>query len=229
MSTTPLFPMFLKLAGRACLVVGAGRLGEQKIRGLIECGAQVRIVAPTATPAIAEAASSGALTWRQRIFKSSDLHGVFLVVAATSSAEVNHAIYEEAQQRGILCNVVDDPPHCDFFYPAVVRRGHFQIAISTGGLSPALAQRVRKQLEEEFPPVYSAWLEFLGRRRSALFHDVSNPELRRDLIHESVTPEAFAQFEREQLLGGAPGGDARHSAEVGTSRRAGTPDSPRSA
>lgn len=199
MSTTPLFPMFLKLAGRACLVVGAGRLGEQKIRGLIDAGAQVRVIAPTATPAIAEAANSGALTWLQRAYESSDLNGVFLVVAATSSTEVNHAIYEEAQQRGALCNVVDDPPHCDFFYPAVVRRGHFQIAISTNGLSPALAQRVRKQLEDEFPPIYSAWLEFLGRQRSALFRDVSDPELRRNLIHESVAPKAFAQFEREQL------------------------------
>lgn len=199
MSTTPLFPMFLKLAGRACLVVGAGQLGEQKIRGLIDAGAQVRVIAPTATPAIAEAANSGALTWLQRAYESSDLNGVFLVVAATSSTEVNHAIYEEAQQRGALCNVVDDPPHCDFFYPAVVRRGHFQIAISTNGLSPALAQRVRKQLEDEFPPIYSAWLEFLGRKRSALFRDVSDPELRRNLIHESVAPKAFAQFEREQL------------------------------
>ncbi len=218
MSATPLFPMFLKLAGRPCLVVGAGRLGEQKIRGLIESGAQVLVIAPTASPAIAEAASDGALTWLQRTFDPSDLHGIFLVVAATSSTEVNHAIYEEAQQRGILCNVVDDPPHCDFFYPAVVRRGHFQIAISTGGLSPALAQRVRKQLEDEFPPIYSAWLEFLGGKRSALFRDVRDPELRRTLIHESVTAEAFAQFEREQLLNGGtgvspvlPGGDARRS------------------
>lgn len=201
MSSTPLFPMFLKLSGRACLVVGAGRLGEQKARGLIDSGANVRLVAPTATPAIVEAANRGSLLWLQRAYESRDLDGVFLVVAATSSSEVNHAIYEETQQRGILCNVVDDPPHCDFFYPAVVRRGHFQIAISTGGLSPALAQRIRIQLEEEFPPIYSSWLEFLGRQRSTLFRDVSNPELRRNLIYESVTPEAFAQFEREQLEG----------------------------
>lgn len=199
MSTTPLFPMFLKLDGRPCLVVGAGRLGEQKIRGLIECGAQVRVVAPTATPGIVEASSTGALTWLQRTFDPSDLEGVFLVVAATLSTEVNRAIYQAAQQRGILCNVVDDPPHCDFFYPAVVRRGHFQIAVSTGGLSPALAQRIRKQLEDEFPPIYSEWLDYLGQKRRALFHDVSDPEIRRTLIHESVSPEAFAQFEGEHL------------------------------
>ncbi len=199
MSTAPLFPMFLKLAGRPCLVVGAGRLGEQKVRGLIESGAQVRVVAPTATAAIAQAATGGDLAWVRRTFEFSDLDGVFLVVAATSSPEVNHAIYEEAQQRGILCNVVDDPPHCDFFYPAVVRRGHFQIAISTGGLSPALAQRVRKQLEEEFPPIYWEWLQQLGRTREALSKEISDPEERRHRIHKSVTREAFAQFEHEQL------------------------------
>ncbi len=199
MSTAPLFPMFLKLAGRPCLVVGAGSIGEHKIRSLIDCGARVRVIAPSASPAVVEAATSGAIAWEQRRFESGDLKGVFLVVAATSAADVNHAIYQEAQQRGILCNVVDDPPRCDFFYPAVVRRGHFQIAISTGGLSPALAQRVRKQLEEEFPPIYWEWLEQLGRTRETLLQEAGDPERRRRLIHESVTPEAFAQFERNQF------------------------------
>ncbi|MGH9640880.1 MAG: precorrin-2 dehydrogenase/sirohydrochlorin ferrochelatase family protein, partial [Terriglobales bacterium] len=170
--------------------------GEPKIRSLVDCGARVRVVAPGALPAVTEAAQDGQLVWDQRAFEANDLDGVFLVVAATSSAEVNHGIFLEAQRRGILCNVVDDPPHCDFFYPAIVRRGHFQVAISTGGLSPALAQRVRKQLEVEFPPVYGDWLEHLGKKRVALFEQVGDPAVRRDLIHQSVTPEAFTQFER---------------------------------
>jgi precorrin-2 dehydrogenase / sirohydrochlorin ferrochelatase len=199
MSAAPLFPMFLKLAERTCLVAGAGCIGEPKIRSLVECGAIVRVVAPTATAAVADAETRGELLWSRKPFEVGDLDGVFLVVAATSSVEVNHFIYQEAQRRGILCNVVDDPPHCDFFYPAVVRRGQFQIAISTGGLSPALAQRVRKQLEYEFPSVYGDWLEHLGRERAALFHDVGDPELRRSLIHESVTPEALTQFTRDQF------------------------------
>jgi precorrin-2 dehydrogenase/sirohydrochlorin ferrochelatase len=192
--------MFLKLDGRPCLVVGAGSIGEPKIRSLVECGAHVHVVAPSAAAAVAEAASRGTLAWSQREFEQSDLDGVFLVVAATSSAEVNHAIYREAQRRGILCNVVDDPPHCDFFYPAVVRRGHFQIAISTNGLSPALAQRVRKQFEEEFPPIYGTWLEELGKKRAALFQNGCEPELRRTLLHQFVTPEAFAEFEHDRVV-----------------------------
>jgi precorrin-2 dehydrogenase/sirohydrochlorin ferrochelatase len=190
--------MFLKLAGRRCLVVGAGRIGEPKIFSLTDCGARVRVVAPMATSAVVEAASQGTLTWTQRSFDPHDLEGVFLVVATTSSTEINHAIYEEAQRRGILCNVVDDPPHCDFFYPAVVRRGHLQIAISTGGLSPALAQRLRRQLEGEFPPIYGDWLEQLGRHRAALLQQVADPESRRHQMHESVTPEAFAQFQQNR-------------------------------
>jgi precorrin-2 dehydrogenase/sirohydrochlorin ferrochelatase len=205
MSTAPLFPMFLKLSGRPCLVVGAGSIGEPKIRSLVDCGAEVCVVAPAASPAIAEAAALGKLVWRQKNFESHDLEGVFLAVAATSSAGVNHAIYQEAQRRGVLCNVVDDPPHCDFFYPAIVRRGHFQIAISTGGLSPALAQRLRKQLEAEFPPVYGEWLEQLGNKRAAFFKQAGDPKLRRSLIHESVTSEAFAQFDQDRQLNGEAG------------------------
>jgi precorrin-2 dehydrogenase/sirohydrochlorin ferrochelatase len=196
MNTAPLFPMFLKLEGRSCLVLGAGSVGEQKIRSLVECGADVRVVAFSASAAVREWADRGVLTWLARGFEASDLDGVFMVVAATSSAEVNHVIYREAQARGILCNVVDDPPYCDFYYPAVVRRGRLQIAISTAGLSPALAQRIRKQLEQEFPPVYASWLEDLGRKRESLFREDGDPELRRHLLHQSVTAEAFAEFER---------------------------------
>ena len=112
---------------------------------------------------------------------------------------MNHGIFLEAQRRGILCNVVDDPPHCDFFYGAVVRRGHFQIAVSTRGLSPALAQRLRQQLEDEFPPIYGHWLERLGRQRELLFQEVDDPEVRRRLIHASASRDAFAQFERDEF------------------------------
>lgn len=196
MNTASLFPMFLKLEGRNCLVLGAGSVGEQKIRSLLDCGARIRVVAPFASAAVIEWANIGALTWLQREFESADLDGVFLVVAATSSVDVNHAIYHEAQTRGILCNVVDDPPHCDFYYPAVVRRGQLQIAISTAGLSPALAQRIRKQLEGEFPLAYASWLEELGSRRESLFSAGGDPEHRRRLLHQLATREAFMEFIR---------------------------------
>src|SRR5579863_5189605 len=131
-----LFPLFLKLEGRACLVVGAGRVAESKIESLIRSGAKVRVVAPQATESVREAARSGAIVWEQRGYQPSDLAGVFLVVAATSSPELHAEIFEQARREGVLCNAVDEPDRCDFYYPAVVRRGPLQIAISTGGLFP---------------------------------------------------------------------------------------------
>jgi precorrin-2 dehydrogenase / sirohydrochlorin ferrochelatase len=194
LSSPPLFPLFLKLAGRSCLVAGAGCVAEQKIQSLLACGACVTVVAPEANAAIWGLIDQGKVVWRKKTFAAEDLNGIFLSVAATSSPEVNHAVYQESSDRGILCNVVDDPPFCDFFYPAIVRRGHFQIAISTGGHSPALAQRIRKELEQQFPPIYGDWLENLGRERATLFSEVPDPELRRTLIHKSADAESFIHF-----------------------------------
>jgi precorrin-2 dehydrogenase / sirohydrochlorin ferrochelatase len=148
-----LFPMFMKLEGRSCLVVGAGTVGEPKISSLIATGATVRVIAPRGTTTVAELASTGAITWE--------------------------------------CNVVDDPEYCDFYYPAVVRRGDLQVAISTNGHSPALAQRIRRELEIQFGPEYGEWLEELGRIRQQLFASKLDPEERRRLLHELAGRAAF--------------------------------------
>jgi len=182
-----LFPMFLKLEGRVCLVVGAGRVGESKIRSLVAAGAKVRTVAPVATPTVANWDRLGVVTWDRRAFDSADLGGAFLVVAATSSCLVNDLIFREAGQRGILCNVVDDPERCDFYYPAVVRRGDLQIAISTAGRSPALAQRLRRSLALQFPARCAGWVSALGREREILLGQSLDPEYRRQLLHEMAS------------------------------------------
>ena len=192
-----LFPMFMKLEGRSCLVVGAGTIGEPKIGSLLASGASVRVVAFTATPAVAQWAETGAITWEARAFTSADLDGVFLVIAATNSRDVNAAIFREAGQRNILCNVVDDPEYCDFYYPAVVRRGELQLAISTNGHSPALAQRIRRELEVQFGPEYGEWLEQLGAIRQQLFASKIDPEERRRLLHELASGEAFERARSE--------------------------------
>jgi precorrin-2 dehydrogenase/sirohydrochlorin ferrochelatase len=188
-----LFPMFLKLEGRSCLVVGAGAIGEPKIESLLTAGASVRVIAPSGTAAVAEWARAGAIVWDAREFNSADLDGVFLVIAATSSREVNGTIFREARQRNILCNVVDDPEYCDFYYPAVVRRGDLQLAISTNGHSPALAQRIRRELEIQFGPEYGEWLVELGKIRQQLFASGMNPDERRRVLHELASREAFEQ------------------------------------
>jgi precorrin-2 dehydrogenase/sirohydrochlorin ferrochelatase len=189
-----LFPMFLKLEGRSCLVVGAGTIGKSKIRSLLVAGASVRVVAPRATAAIIEWARAGLITWEARDFNAADLDGMFLVVAATSSSDVNEAAFREAQRRGVLCNVADDPAHCDFYYPAVVRRGQLQLAISTGGRSPALAQRLRRELEARFGAEYAGWLEELGRARQQLFASEIESEDRRRRLHELASRQAFERY-----------------------------------
>lgn len=186
-----LFPIFLKLDGRRCLIVGAGKVGEPKIESLLAAHAEVIVVAPEASPIVEAWAEAGVVTWHCRAFEHSDLDGAVLVIAATSSEAVNEAVFVEAQRRGILCNSVDDPQHCDFFYPAVVRRGDFQVAISTAGNSPALAQRLRTELEKQFGPEYAEWVSELGRVREQLFASDINPEERRQKLHELASREAF--------------------------------------
>jgi precorrin-2 dehydrogenase / sirohydrochlorin ferrochelatase len=193
-----LFPMFLKLEGRRLLVVGAGRIGEEKISGLLRSGAKVRVVAPQATRRVHGWARAGKIQWESRAFRATDLSGAFLVVAATSSPALHKKIYWEARRRGVLCNIVDDPAHCDFYYPSVVRRGPLQIAISTSGQSPALAQRLRKELEDDFGPEYGAWIEKLGEARKKLLTARISPERRRKLLHRLASERGLEEFLRER-------------------------------
>ncbi|PYV51446.1 MAG: siroheme synthase [Acidobacteria bacterium] len=186
-----MFPIFLKLEGRRCLVVGAGKVAEGKIRGLLDAGASVEVVAPFAVPQIQQWFGQGVLSWQQRVFEPRDLDHASIVIAATPSHEVNTQVFEEAQLRNVLCNSVDDPENCDFYYPAVVQRGDLQIAISTNGRSPALAQRLRQELEQQFGPEYETWLEELGVSRDQLFATNVDAEARRKLLHELAGREAF--------------------------------------
>ncbi|MGA2076055.1 MAG: bifunctional precorrin-2 dehydrogenase/sirohydrochlorin ferrochelatase [Terriglobia bacterium] len=191
-----LFPIFLKLINRPCLVVGAGQVGESKVEGLLAAGAAVKVVAPEATETVMQWARAGKIDWHPRLFEPADLDRKFLVVVATPLHELNDSIYHEAQRRGVLCNVVDDPPRCDFYYPAVVNRGKLQIAISTNGQSPALAQRLRRELEQQFGPEYGGWIKALGSERRHLLTLPLGAEERRQLLHNLVTPEKFEEFVR---------------------------------
>jgi precorrin-2 dehydrogenase/sirohydrochlorin ferrochelatase len=186
-----LFPMFMKLAGKRCLVVGAGNVGEPKIGGLIDTGARVRVIALQASAAVLGWADAGKITLELRAFVDEDLDGTFLAVVATASRALNGSIYREAQRRGVLCNVVDVPEYCDFYYPAVVRRGDLQIAISTNGRSPSLSQKLRQQLERQFGPGYAHWVAELGETRKLVLASDLDPERKRELLHSLASREAL--------------------------------------
>jgi len=194
-SSPPLFPMFVKLEGRRCIVVGGGAIAESKVDSLLTSGAAVIVVSPELSPALARKAILGAFTWYARRFETCDLDGAFLVIAATSDEAVNEKVYREADRRGILCNAVDQPPRCHFYFPAVVRRGVLQIAISTAGLSPLLAQRLRKELEAEIAPEYEEWVGWLGRVRNALMARRLDFATRRKVLARLASREIFERWQ----------------------------------
>lgn len=187
---TSLFPMFLKLEGKQVLVVGAGKVGEPKIGGLLDTGARVRVIALDASPAVREWAREGRIELELRPFAAQDLEGAFLFVVATSSRALNERIYQEARRRGVLCNVVDVPDLCDFFYPAVVRRGDLQIAVSTAGQSPSLAQKIRQQLEKQYGPGYAEWVAELGATRKLILATDLDKERKLELLHSLASRQA---------------------------------------
>src|SRR5882724_13474217 len=192
------FPLFLKLENRRCLVVGAGKIAESKIAGLIEDDASVRVVAPEATPQVRAWAQDKKLDWQPRPFQRGDLPGMFLVIAATSSTPLHEQIFAEARRLGVLCNVVDVPHLCDFYYPAVVRRGSLQIAISTTGESPALAQRLRKELESQFGPEYADWVAELGKVRKRILNGSTQATDQKKQLHELASKESFRKFQKRR-------------------------------
>jgi precorrin-2 dehydrogenase / sirohydrochlorin ferrochelatase len=192
-----LFPIFVKLGGRLIVVVGGGTIAEAKIPAVLGAGARIRLIAPSITPRIAEWVRFGKIDWLPKELAAADLEGAFLVIAATSVPGVNETVFREAEARGILCNAVDDIEHCHFYYGAVVQRGDLQIAISTNGKSPALAQRLRQELEEKFGPEYEAWLQWLGAAREALHANGPTSETTRKLLHELASGPMFEEFLRQ--------------------------------
>jgi precorrin-2 dehydrogenase/sirohydrochlorin ferrochelatase len=165
MLDTPLYIACLRLSGRPCLVVGGGEVGLEKVEGLLACDGEVTLVAPEAVPELAAYASEGSIRWERREFRDSDLDGRFVAIAATSLTDVNIAVYEGAERRAMLCNVVDVPPLCNFILPAIVRSGPLAIAISTTGASPALAKRMKREIAATFGEPYARLAVILNEAR----------------------------------------------------------------
>jgi precorrin-2 dehydrogenase/sirohydrochlorin ferrochelatase len=177
-----LYPIFLKLEGHKVLIVGGGSVAEQKIEAVLRSATDVTVIAPQVTDRIRSWAGEGRVKHLAAEYRAGMAQGYFLVIAGTDSERVNRAVYEEARQYGALANAVDDPDYCNFYAPAVVSRGDFQIAISTGGASPALAQHVRQELEHKYGPEYGPWTAWLGRTRAALRQALPRSETRKQLI-----------------------------------------------
>src|SRR5437899_12930936 len=189
-----LFPAFLKLTNRRILVVGGGSIAAQKIPSLLEAGAQVHVVSPKLAPQLSEWVRNQQITWSAKSFDPQDLDNAFLVIAATSLRDLNAHVYREADRRNILCNAVDDIDHCHFYYGSIVQRGDLQIAISTNGKSPALAQRLRKALQAQFGVEYENWIEWLGAARDALRASGASQASNKEVLHNLASKAGFERF-----------------------------------
>jgi len=171
------------------VVVGGGKVACRKIKSLLEAGARVRVIAPHVIDEIAKMAEEGRVELLKRPYKKGDLKGAVLVYAATDDPKVQEEVFSEAEELGIFCNVVDKPRLCSFIVPSLVKRGRLQLAISTSGASPALARRLREQLEQEFGPEYEEYLELMAKwREEILARDLSEEERRRIFEHLVLAP-----------------------------------------
>jgi precorrin-2 dehydrogenase / sirohydrochlorin ferrochelatase len=166
--TRPYYPAILDIAGRRALVVGAGSVGEGKIEGLLRGAAQVKVVSLTATDAVRKWADEGLIELEMRAYRSEDLGGCFMVIAATEDNDTNVRVFEDAEERQMLCNVVDVTHLCNFILPSIVRRGDLAIAVSTGGASPAMARRIRIAIGQCYGDEYEIALQVLGSLREEL-------------------------------------------------------------
>jgi precorrin-2 dehydrogenase / sirohydrochlorin ferrochelatase len=165
MLETPFYIACLKLSGRRCVVVGGGEIGLEKVEGLLACDGEVTLVAPEAIDELQALAREGSIAWERRHYEPADLDRAFMVIASTDDTDVNIGIYEDAEARAMLVNVVDVPPLCNFILPAILRTGPLAIAISTAGASPALAKRMKREIGELFGEEYATLAVLLNESR----------------------------------------------------------------
>src|SRR6476620_9890216 len=165
MLATPFYIACLKLTNRRCVVVGGGEIGLEKVEGLLACNGRVVLIAPKAEPELERLAGEGSIEWIRREYETGDLEATFIAIAATNDTDVNIRVYDDAERRAMLVNVVDVPPLCNFILPAIVRTGPLAIAISTAGASPALAKRIRDEIAEEYGEPYARLAVLLNEVR----------------------------------------------------------------
>lgn len=180
------YPINLDIRGRNCLVIGGGGVGTRKVEMLLACGARVKVVSPAVSARLMQMADNGAVTLKKRAYRREDLEGMLLVIGATDDEQLNRRISQDADRMGTLCNIADRPEICNFILPAVVRRGDLILSISTSGKSPAMAKKLRRELEGQFGEEYGRLLDLMGAVRSKLLSREHAPESHKPLFEKLV-------------------------------------------
>ena len=176
------YPVNLDIRGKNCLVVGAGNVGTRKALALVKCGADLTVISPLGSEKISLLAGENKIIWKKREYASSDIKGMFLVIAASDNEKINKKVADDAGRFHVLCNIADRPADCDFTLPAFIERGDLIIAVSTSGKSPALARKIRKELEEKFGEEYGKALVIMGKIRKKLLETDKNPRKHKKLF-----------------------------------------------
>ncbi len=196
------YPVCLNLSGQKCVVVGGGEVAQRKVQTLLKTGARVWLISPDATAALRQWAKAGELYYVSREYCSGDLGGAFLAIGATDDEAINRRVAEDAKTSGILVNIVDVPKLCNFIVPSIVVRGDLQLSISTGGKSPALAKKIRKQLEQLYGPEYAEYIKLLGECRELVLPKIPDIKKRRQIFQELVDSdliELIKQGNRDKI------------------------------
>ncbi len=194
-----LYPIFLNLQDKKCLVVGGGKVAERKVLALARCGAQIHVISPRLTIALQNMAERGLINHRCGYYQTSDLINTFLVISATNDDTVNQSVTGDCLQRNILVNIADDPPRCNFFVPSVVHRRSLKLAVSTGGNSPRLAKMIRRSLEQEFGPAFAEFNDYLGAVRRQVQAKMADPVQREQILKNLVDETTYTLVKQGEL------------------------------
>jgi len=193
---TQLFPVFLNLTGKPCLVLGGGQVALRKVMNLLACGAVVKVVSPQAVDEIKHCSEQGLIQWLPRELETADLCGIFMLFAASSDQDANQQAVDWCRQRNILVNAVDDPPNCDFYVPSVLRRNSLVVAISTEGKSPLYARKLREELEAIITPAHGEYVDLLGEQREIIKETVSDIKVRKKIFEALIASDILDLLRR---------------------------------
>lgn len=192
------YPINLNLENKKCLVVGAGRVAQRKVMRLLECGAKVRVISPKISAALRTLAERKKIIFRNRRVNLKDLNGVYLVIAATSDRRLNSAVSSYSRKKGILINVVDSPKECNFTLPSILRRGALTISVSTDGISPALAKKIRQDLEQRFGVEYAKLLRIMKEMRPQALKKIKKIQPRKAFFQKALQPYILGLIKRNK-------------------------------
>jgi precorrin-2 dehydrogenase/sirohydrochlorin ferrochelatase len=195
------YPIQLDVRGRRCLVVGGGGVGTRKVKTLLDCGARVTVVAPSASAALERLAAEGAIALKHTPYSTADVQGMFLVIGATDDDALNRRISSDAETERVLCNIADRPEACTFILPSIVQRGDLVITVSTAGKSPALAKTLRRVLEAQFGEEYRQLVDILGALRRRLLAAQHAPEAHKALFEGLIESDLLELIRNEDREG----------------------------